>query len=76
MSPRRGHRDVRVEQKIRSARAEGLLERRYGDPELRGDPDYAAALEDEIEREVPDPERRGFLDSLERFRRGVREDGG
>ena len=38
--------------------------------------DYAAALEEEIEREVPDPERRGFLDSFERFRYGVREDGG
>ncbi len=67
---------ARVEEKIRSARAEGLFERRYGDPYLRDDPDYAAALEDEIEREVPDPERRGFLDSFERFRRGVPEEDG
>jgi hypothetical protein len=33
---------ARVEEKIRSARAEGLLERRYGDPELREELDYAA----------------------------------
>jgi hypothetical protein len=67
---------ARVEEKIRGARAEGLFRRRYGDPELRGDPDYAAALDEEIEREVPDPERREFLDSFERFRHGFREDQG
>ena len=50
---------ARVEEKIRSTRAERLLELRYGDPELREDPDYAAALEEETERKVPDPERRG-----------------
>jgi hypothetical protein len=31
-----------VEEKIRNVRAEGLLERRYGDPDLREDLDYAA----------------------------------
>jgi hypothetical protein len=65
-----------MEEKVRSVRAEGLPERPYGDPELREDPEYAAALEDEIEREVPDPERREFLDSFKRFKHGVREDGG
>jgi hypothetical protein len=33
---------ARVEEKIRNVRAEGLLERRYGDPDLREDLDYAA----------------------------------
>ena len=67
---------ARVEEKIRSARAERLFERRYGDPDLREDPDYAAALEEETEREVPDPERREFLDSFDRFRHGMPEEDG
>ncbi len=67
---------ARVEEKIRSAQAEGLLKWRYGDPDLREALDYAAALEEETVREVPDPERRGFLDSFERFRRGVPEEDG
>jgi hypothetical protein len=58
---------VHVEEKIRRPWARGAILAALRRPRSQGRPGLRD-LEDRIEREVPDPGRRGFLDSFERFR--------